>query len=392
MKEILPNYKNGSIVNLMSSIARAYEKKHPYNPLSLLPPKNLKNSRSIVLIIFDGLGFEWLMKNGANTILKENLKGKMTSVFPATTAAAETAFLTGLPPQQHGLTGWNMNLKEIGAVSMILRSLPRFEPLKNGVPFSRWGIKIADIVDVQNFFDNLKTETFNIRPDFHFNPDDFIKAVAGKSKLLSYHALDEFFGQIKKAVKSRGRKKYIYAYWPEPDTIGHKYGINSQKAKKHLKLLDKKLRKFVKEIKGAQTTVIITGDHGMIDVPKNKIIRLEKHPKLKDCLSLPLCGDSRTIYCYVRPSKTKFFENYVKTKLKNCCRLYKSEELIKKNYFGLFKPNKKLAFRVGDYTIIMKNNYKMKDLLIHQKDNKHISNHSGLSSQEMLVPLVIINV
>ncbi len=386
--EILPNYKNSGIVNLMSSIARSFGAKHPYNSLSILPPENLKNSRNIVLIIFDGFGYEWLLKYGENTFLKENLKGKITSVFPTTTAAAETTFLTGLPAQQSGFTGWYMNLKEVGAVSMILPSTPRFEPLGKGIPFSKWGIKSEKLIGAKSFFDKLKVPAFNIYPD-SFRKDS-IKAKTGKSKSLVYRNVNGFFKQIKKAVKSSGKKKYIYAYWMNPDYIGHKHGINSKKAVKHLKLLDKKLKNLVKEIKNAQTIIIITGDHGMIDVPKNKIIRLENHPKLKGCLSLPLCGDSRTIYCYVYHSKAEFFENYVKTKLKHCCKLYKSEELIKKHYFGLFKPNEKLAHRVGDYTLIMKDDYKFKDLLINEKKRKHISNHSGLSSQEMLVPLVII--
>ena len=43
-----PDYKGGSIVNLMSSIARARGGKTPYTPLKLLPPKEIKDYKNIV--------------------------------------------------------------------------------------------------------------------------------------------------------------------------------------------------------------------------------------------------------------------------------------------------------------------------------------------------------
>jgi len=52
----LPNYKDGSIVNLMSSIGRALGHKSPYKPLKILDPKELKDSKNIVLMVIDALG------------------------------------------------------------------------------------------------------------------------------------------------------------------------------------------------------------------------------------------------------------------------------------------------------------------------------------------------
>ncbi len=40
----------------------------------------------------------------------------MASIFPATTATAVTTFLTGTAPQQHGITGWFMYLREPAAL------------------------------------------------------------------------------------------------------------------------------------------------------------------------------------------------------------------------------------------------------------------------------------
>jgi hypothetical protein len=71
--------------------------------------------------------------------------------------------------------------------------------------------------------------------------------------------------------------------------------------------------------------------------------------------------------------------------------LYKSEDLIKENYFGLYEPNPKLRDRVGDYTLIMKDNYIMKDLVLGEDRRIFIGNHGGLSDEELYVPLIVIN-
>src|SRR3989344_4941128 len=103
-KFCLPNYKNGSVVNLMSSIGRAFGWKSEYGELKNLTSKEIKKYKNVVLIIVDGLGYEYLMKQ-ERSFLKENLRGKMTSVFLPTTTSALTSILTGVAPQQHAFTG-----------------------------------------------------------------------------------------------------------------------------------------------------------------------------------------------------------------------------------------------------------------------------------------------
>jgi hypothetical protein len=119
------------------------------------------------------------------------------------------------------------------------------------------------------------------------------------------------------------------------------------------------------------------------------MIHLEDHKELQECLSLPLCGEGRVVYCYVKVSKAKRFEDYVNSKLSKYCYLIKSEDLIKQNYFGLGEANKKLYDRVGDYTLIMKENYILKDQIEEHRES-HIGHHAGITPDEMFVPLIVI--
>lgn len=380
-----PNYKNGSIVNLMSSIKRAFGGNSKYEPLESFDFSNF-SGKNIVLIVVDGLGYNFLTKHGKDSFLYKNLKGKITSVFPATTTSAMTTYSTGLAPQQHALTGWFMYLKEIGAVSVILPFTTRAGNLK----LSEGKIKYKDIYNEKSFFDDLKVSSFSIK-DKAYIDSDYSRLADGGAKKLPFSNLNGFFKQINKSLNATDERKYILAYWAKLDAVCHEKGTDSKEAKKHFDELDKKIKSFSKSLKNKNATLIISADHGLINTKeKNKIIELKNHPKFVETLAMPLSGEPRIVYCYVKPQKIEEFENYVKTEFKNACDLYKSDDLIKSDYFGLFEPNEKLKDRIGDYTLTMKENYIMKDLVLGEEQHIYIGNHGGVSEEEMFVPLIVV--
>jgi len=123
---IKPNYKDGSIVNLMSTIIRARGGSSQYNPLKLLKPAEIKDTKNIVLLVLDGFGIDLLKRHAKDSVFAKHMKGRITSIFPSTTSAAMSTFYFGVPAQQHGLTAWYMQLKEFGAVVSILPSVIRY--------------------------------------------------------------------------------------------------------------------------------------------------------------------------------------------------------------------------------------------------------------------------
>ena len=383
----LPDYNGGSIVNLMSSIAGSFGAKTRYKTLDILPQEKIDKANNVVLLVIDGMGYEYLKKKDTS-ILHNYMAGSMTSVFLPTTACAITTFMTGVAPQQHAFTGWYMHLKEIGVVSTILPFSPRF----GGQPFSAYDIEMEDILDQKAFSEMIKAQNYLIEHR-KIAYSDFSKAMAKNSRILPYETLNGLFMQIRKAVKSSSRRKYIYAYWAEFDSLNHDYGVGHKISERHFMEIDKRLRTFIRSLKGTDTLLIITSDHGFTNTPTERIIHLEDHPKMKECMTLPLCGEGRVAYCYVHPEKTKEFEQYVNKNLGRYCHLFKSRELIEKNYFGLFEPNPKLFDRVGDYILVFKENYVIKDKI--KKDNKRqkpmVGHHGGISRDEMIVPLILID-
>ncbi|MBN1645533.1 alkaline phosphatase family protein [Candidatus Woesearchaeota archaeon] len=379
----LPNYKDGSIVNLMQSIiqARGGKASTIYRPLKVLPPKQLRDSNNIVLLVIDGLGYEWLNKHGKNTFLYKNLTAKITSVCPTTTTSCVTTFFTGVAPKQHAMTGFIMHSKELGSLYYPLFHRPRYK-----------GEEIKHISS-EHFFDQ-KPASKQIRAESYFvGPAPIVKSVYSVgvdrySIRAPASSLAEIFRIIPKICKSSNKHKYIYAYLPEFDLYCHHNKTTGKKPREFVNKIDRKIEALSKQLK--DTTLIVTADHGLLDTPRNKYIFLEDHPKLKETLTLPICSEWRMPYFYVRPSRAKQFEQYIKTKLKSQCTYITVDEMIKRNYFGLGKPNPKLFDRVGDYILLMKENWAFKDTVLGGKDKQARANHAGLSKEEMFVPLVVI--
>src|SRR5262249_49068122 len=128
---------------------------------------------------------------------------------------------------------------------------------------------------------------------------------------------------------------------------------------------------------------------GFIDSPPERQIDLGNHPSLHATLRLPLCGERRAAYCYVRPDRTEAFGPYVRGQPAGGGRPYRSEMVIEQGWFGPGPPDPRLKERVGDYTLVMRDNWTVKDWLPDEQRYRHIGVHAGLSVEEMIVPLVV---
>jgi len=380
---VLPNYKNGSIVNLISTIIQSRGGRSKYNPLKILHPKEIKDAKNIVLLILDGFGMDLLKRHAKNSVFSKCLRGEMTPVFPSTTSAAMSTFYFGVPSQQHGLTAWYMHLKEFGGVVAILPFVTRtgWQSLED------IGIDAKKYLNQKSVFEKIKTSGYFINPKKIVN-SAFSKAVKGKAKATGYSSLGGMFRSIKKAVRTNNKKKFIFAYWDGIDHLSHLFGPQNKKVKSHIKEIEKEFVKFLRSIEGTDTTVIVTADHGQIQCKKT--IFLNDYPEIKECLAVPMCGEPRAAFMYVRPSKVKQFLREYNKHLKKYCTIAKSEDLIKKNYFGLGKAHKHLFDRIGDFILFPKGNYMIFDCLYQEERRVLKDNHGGLSKEEMLVPLMVV--
>ncbi len=380
---LLPDYRGGSIVNLMASLqAGLGGPVHDYMPLRLLAPEKIAAHRQVMLWVIDGLGFDYLRTHPDAGAMHRHLLGGLDSVYPPTTAAAITTFLTGDAPQQHGLTGWHMYLHELGAVMSILPGRPRY----GGASLVQAGVDPAALFAHRPFAARISVEAHQVTPS-SIAGSDFNQAHLGGARLHRYRDLDGLLAQCVRLLED-GTRKFVYAYWPELDSIGHRQGIHSEAAHAHLLQLDRAFATLVERIRGSDTLLLVCADHGQIDTTPATRLQLADHPQLQDMLALPLCGEPRSVYCYLRPGCAEAFDAYVCRAFAGKARSLPSRELLGGGWFGSGEPHPQLQRRIGDRVLLWEDNFCFKDWLPQENTYELIGVHGGLSDAERRVPLL----
>lgn len=383
---MLPDYAGGGITNLMSSLSRVLGGGDTgYPPLHGFDHKAADGARNIVLLVIDGLGHEYLQRALPSGNLAHHCRGAITSVCPSTTASAIPTFLTGLPPQQHGFTGWFSYFAELGTVLAVLPYRTRL----GFMPVDATVVSPADLSGVTPFFARLPLTAESVMPDW-IAGSTFNRAFCAGCGVRPYKNLGGLFKTIVQATKHRDRRKFIYAYWPGFDALAHQHGADSPAASAHLSDIDQRVGSLLATLQGSQTLLLVTADHGFIDTRPETTVSVNRHPQLAELLMAPLCGEPRFAYCYVHPRNQRAFERYVSSHLSRQVDLYPSQQLVEEGWFGRGAAHPQLMQRVGHYALVARDDFKVVHRIPGEAPLQQVGVHGGLSRQEMLVPLSIM--
>lgn len=382
MNTTLPDYAGGSIVNLMSTLQVALGAPPGlYPPLRNAPADLFEGVRRLVLVVIDGLGYHTLRQRAGGSTLERLLLGSLTSVFPSTTATAIPVFLTGLAPQQHGLTGWHIWFEELDQCLAVL-PLER----RGGGPLPE-GFDPARLFGVAPIFGRLPAQSTVVAPA-HIVGSRFNRLHTEGAVRIGYRDLRQMFDALLARAREPAERHFLYGYYPGLDACAHQYGIAARRVDKLLAQIDAEFARFLAALAGSDTRVVLTADHGFIDARRAGYVELSRHPRLAGLLARPLCGERRLAYCYVRPGCGPAFEEYVAEHLGEVTRAWPSEELVERGWFGLGRPSEALRRRIGHYTLVMAEGCTIKDWLPGEQRHRLVGVHGGVSAEEMTVPLV----
>ncbi|MCZ7654955.1 MAG: hypothetical protein M5R42_12740 [Rhodocyclaceae bacterium] len=130
-------------------------------------------------------------------------------------------------------------------------------------------------------------------------------------------------------------------------------------------------------------------DHGFIDSPLERQIELAT-PELAATLARLLCAASGAWFIATSsPDKETRFVDYVQDVLGECADLFSGSELIAQGWFGPGEADPRLAARIGDYVLLMLENWTLRDWVEGEKRYKQLGVHAGVSADEMHVPLIL---
>ncbi len=389
---VKPDYAGGSLVNLMASIGESlgYRGSRPpaHAPLGLLPADALRGARTVVLLVLDGLGDRYLSRRGATTRLAADRIGSLTSVFPSTTATAITTFLTGASPREHGLTGWHLWLDEIGAVVSILPCRTRGD----GRLLRECGVNPLRLFrEPEPLASRLAATCASVSPRWIID-SDYNLAHSGTALRYPWQTREQFFDRIVEASSAPGAdRRFIYAYYPEIDSISHDCGPDSLEVEAELWRVDQGYTRMLERLRGTDTAVLVTADHGFIEAPAERNLELDRHPGIAAMLARPLCGERRLAYAYVRPGQSEAFARALVGEFGDAVQPVPSAQLVSEGWFGpaLGREHPGFRARIGDLTLMMAPGWTLKDWLPGERRHRLIGVHGGTTAEEMEVPLLL---
>lgn len=381
---VLPDYAGAGIANLMASLAEMFRASQVACPVLREDFGVRAHARTVVLMVVDGLGDEMLRTHAPHGALMAHRRGALSSVFPSTTASAITTFLTGVAPAQHAMTGWHIHVRAIGrSVAM----LP-FTLRGSGTSPAELGLPHTEAFDTAPFADRIDAQCHVVSParivDSAFNATH-----SGRAQRHRYNLLGDLFATTERCVRHAQGPCFVYAYWPDVDSIAHERGAGARQTGGAVRRFDEGFARLLSALRGQDVEVIVTGDHGLIDAPPQRCIELQDHPRLTGLLAHPLSGERRAAYCHVQPGCAAAFADYVRNELGEQVVLVESARAMADGWFGPPPYHPELAARIGDFILLGRGEVTVKDWLPGEKRYQQLAVHGGLSPAEMLVPLIV---
>ena len=390
MNIVYPDYKN-SIVNLVSSILEIYDIKTDHPPLKQLDTKVLKKKKNLVLFVLDGFGINLLNKFASSTkFMSKNYISPITSVFPSTTSAAITSLISGKTPWEHGAVGWTLYFKEF---AKNIDYLPNWDSITSKTQDST-KYNVIDYVGADNIFSKI-TETNRDVKQFYFTHEELSECPnvirnSGSAQIIPYSNNENLFHSLNNLIsKNDSEKKLIFIYSSSPDKLEHHHGVYAYEVENFLKEIDSALETLSSQLAGTDTTILITADHGLIDI--NKYYYTNEDDELFDSMIMPAFPEPRFISFFVKKHKMMQFEKAFK-KYEDKFFLFKRDEFLKHEFLGNGKMHPKIDDFIGDYMAIAISDSVMKSIYMQNGKWKKefCAHHAGLTEDEMLVPLIKI--
>jgi hypothetical protein len=374
----LPRYGVRSLGELLPSLLSALGIAGLANSLTI------RAASRVCLLLVDGLGWELLRENRASAPFLNSIAGEpLTAGFPATTAASLTSLATGLPPGEHGLVGYTL-------------ALPGYERAFNTLTWSLYGL--GPRVDLR---EEVVPEAFQPQPTLaqraaaagipiHYLGPAFHQG-SGLSRALGrgqrFHTA-ESLEAIQEAALRRldARPALVYGYHPRLDAAGHVQGVASQAWRDELIAVDHAARILAEQLPG-DTVLVVTGDHGMLDLRPNERLDLADHPELSAGVTL-LAGEARARYLRTAPGAAADVLSAWRSILGDRMWVWTRDEAIATGIFGP-RVSDQVRERIGDVVAAAYGRVGIVQRDVDPAQARLNGHHGSLTAAEQLLPFLV---
>jgi predicted AlkP superfamily pyrophosphatase or phosphodiesterase len=362
----------------------------------------------VVLIFLDAFGWRFFGQFAERypllkTFLQQGAVSKLTSQFPSATAAHVTCINTGLNVAQSGVFEWYYYEPLVDAIISPLRFSYAGDSQQNTLKAS--GISPEAFYPSRTLHQtlhNFGVQSHIFQPAANAHSSYSSTIFKGTKSRTPFRNLEQALDQLTERVLAKEESPAFYLlYYDTIDTTSHMFGPGSQELADELEYffqtLEQRFYQKLRQLTG-DTLLIITADHGQIEVAPDTTIYLNrKLPELTRYLrtnqaGAPLvpAGSSRDMFLYVKEELLDEAIELLQRTLAGRAEVHATSDLIRQNLFGSPKPSHAFLARIGNVTILP---YEHETVWWFEQGRfaMHFQgHHGGLTPAEMEIPLLLL--
>jgi hypothetical protein len=372
-----PRYGRDTLADVLPGVAAALgaaieRDGLPPDPLGLAGA--LGGARRVAVLLVDGLGADLLRAHAdlapALSALHQPV-GELSAPCPSTTPVSLTTLGTGLPPGAHGVLGF-------------VTAVPGEDRLLNHVQWT----------------DDPDPRTWQARPTvFAQAAAAGIAVTAAGPYAYARSGLSDaaYRGATYRGVVSPGDltaavlaalaatpRALVYGYVPELDLTGHVRGIDSPAWRAQLAHVDRTVEQLVDGLPD-DAALLVTADHGMLDVPAETRLDLDDEPALDDGVRL-LAGEPRARYVHAVDGAAGDVLDRWRAVLGDRAWVAGRDEALATGIFGAVDDG--LAGRIGDVVALARGSWAFPASRREPGPARLAAYHGSLTATELAVPLL----
>jgi hypothetical protein len=177
----------------------------------------------------------------------------------------------------------------------------------------------------------------------------------------------------------------VYGYTAELDLTGHVRGVDSDSWRAQLAVVDRVVEQVLAGLPD-DAALLVTADHGMLDVPAATRIDLDESPELREDV-LVLAGEPRARYLHVEPGAADDVRDRWRELLGDRVWVATRDEAVGTGVFG--EVDDALAARIGDVVALARGTWALTATLHEPVPSRLAAYHGSLTATELAIPLLV---
>ncbi|MBK5250176.1 MAG: alkaline phosphatase family protein [Actinomycetales bacterium] len=345
---------------------------------------DLAPARKVCVVLVDGLGWHNLMERAelAPFLTRSGRLTRLTCAFPSTTATNMAFLGTGAAAGATGMLGYTVREPALGALLNLVS-------WRGGADPEDWQPRRT----VFERMSDVARTAVSVGP-WRFDASGLTLAALRGAQFQAAESLRDRVDAALSALEEPD-VDLVYLYWGDLDSAGHHHGWRSAQWGQELTQLDTELERLARALP-AGTTLLVTADHGMVDVPTHASavfggparLDVAENEMLRRDVDL-VAGEPRASHLYCRAGRAGAVRDAWRAELGERAWVLSRDEALRADLFG--PVDERFLTVIGDVVVAVRG-----DLAVHDSRTqtaaslKLIGMHGSLTPAETTVPLLVV--